>query len=1226
MATVIQWNIRGLRANYSELELLVDTFKPVAFCLQELLISDSYTFQNRQYTFIKKLPDTDTPTGGSGILIRKDIPHSEIKLDSPLQAVACRISLPEPISLCSVYLPPSSNWNSNDLLSLVCELPPPVILMGDFNSHSTLWGCNSTNRKGLEVETFLIQSNLCLLNNKSATYLHPATGTLSSLDLAFCDSSLYLNYTWSVYTDLCGSDHYPTIIAKPAAEAVDDCKRWQLARADWGLFEDHCSRKLNLAALNTSVNLFNQFTSTLINIAEKTIPKTCGKLKMRQKPWFNEDCKSAIRSRKAALKEFLKDPSDSNLETVRVLRAKARRTIKQCKRDSWRSYVSKLNAKTAMNKVWIMVKRISGKYQPSTILHLEQDNNKIEHPQDIANTLASTISFNSSHEHYSKSFQKLRTQQEKHTLNFNSDNSELYNQLFSLSELHDALRQSHDTAVGPDDIHYQMLKHLPYTSLSSLLHIFNDIWQTGSFPPSWSEATLIPLPKPDKDHTCPNNYRPIALTSCLCKTFERMVNNRLMWYLENNRMLTELQSGFRKGRSTTDQLVRLESFVREAFVRGEHATAVFFDMEKAYDTTWKYGILKDLRDAGLTGRLATFISNFLSNRKFNVRVGQCLSNTYKQEMGVPQGSILSVALFILKINNIVKCLPPGVRGSLFVDDFLICYRSKSMHCIERVLQGCLQKIELWADSNGFQFSKSKTVCMHFCRKHILHPEPSLKIYNTEIPVVTETKFLGIIFDNKLTFRPHIAYLKKKCLKAINLLRVVAHTDWGADGITLLKLYRSLVRSKLDYGCVVYGSARASYLETLDRVQNAALRVCLGAFRTTPICSLHVEANELPLSLRRQKLALNYIIKLSSNADNPAYSSVFQPNYTSLFDHKPNTISTLGLRLSMALSESGVNISQIAPHLSTSTPPWLLRAPHFDYSLYNVGTKSDTPPDLYLCLYNRLVSENYEGYIKIFTDGSKQGVSAAAAAVTVNKVLVKRLPNHASIFSAEAIAILLALDIISESSTENFLILTDSLSCVTAIDNRNLQNTLVVDILERIHEQSTLNRKITFVWVPSHIGIAGNTAADAIAKSAVNLQISNIQIPYTDFKPLVSNHANTCWQRSWNSNINSKLFKITPTIKPYIINHLPRRDEVLIHRLRMGHTYLTHSYLLHRENPPECDVCRVTVTVEHLLLYCSKYDAIRQKFYNVDSLRELFQSVKPHIIVAYVKEIGLYRKL
>ena len=120
-----------------------------------------------------------------------------------------------------------------------------------------------------------------------------------------------------------------------------------------------------------------------------------------------------------------------------------------------------------------------------------------------------------------------------------------------------------------------------------------------------------------------------------------------------------------------------------------------------------------------------------------------------------------------------------------------------------------------------------------------------------------------------------------------------------------------MRFKLDYGSIVYGSARDSYLESLDRVQNAALLVCLGVVRTTLISSLHVEANELPLKLRRQKLSLQYIIKLKANPNNPAFSSVFQPNYTVLFNAKPNTIPTLGLRIRQAILDSGINLNSIA---------------------------------------------------------------------------------------------------------------------------------------------------------------------------------------------------------------------------------------------------------------------------------------------------------------------------
>ena len=214
--------------------------------------------------------------------------------------------------------------------------------------------------------------------------------------------------------------------------------------------------------------------------------------------------------------------------------------------------------------------------------------------------------------------------------------------------------------------------------------------------------------------------------------------------------------------------------------------------------------------------------------------------------------------------------------------------------------------------------------------YILH---TLKLNGTIIPVVEETKFLGLIFDRKLNFVSHIKYLKDKCLKAMNLLRVVSHTDWGADTETLLRLYRSHVRSKLDYGCVVYGSARASYLESLDRVQNQALRICLGAFRTSPISSVHVEANEMPINLRRDKLALQYILKLKSNPANPTYDCVFKPKCSILFEIKPHVIPTLGLRLKEQMEETGIHFEGIAKFSFPPYPLWCVRSPIFVYDLH-----------------------------------------------------------------------------------------------------------------------------------------------------------------------------------------------------------------------------------------------------------------------------------------------------
>ena len=412
--------------------------------------------------------------------------------------------------------------------------------------------------------------------------------------------------------------------------------------------------------------------------------------------------------------------------------------------------------------------------------HIKVDDKIYESKEEIANILGRTFKSNSSSVNYNPQFKRHKQETEMEELNFETDTNENYNLPFTISELENSLKNAHDSAAGADEVHYQLLKHLPRISLQTLLNIFNRIWEEGTFPESWTKATIIPIPKPNKDHTNPTNYRPIALTSCLCKTMERMINNRLNFYLESNNIISEHQSGFRKNRSTADQLVRLESYIRNAFVKKQHVVAIFFDLEKAYDTTWKHGILKDIHKIGLKGNLPKFISNFLSNRCFRVKVGSSFSDVYEQEQGVPQGSILSPTLFNIKINNIIKCLDDDVNCSLYVDDFLICYRSKDMKTIETKLQNNLNKIEKWTVENGFKFSMTKTNCVHFCQEHRLHLDPALKLYNNPIPIVDQAKFLGVIFDKKLSFIPHINTLKVKCQKALNVLKLLSHSDWGGD--------------------------------------------------------------------------------------------------------------------------------------------------------------------------------------------------------------------------------------------------------------------------------------------------------------------------------------------------------------------------------------------------------------------------------------------------------------
>ena len=421
------------------------------------------------------------------------------------------------------------------------------------------------------------------------------------------------------------------------------------------------------------------FSSTLLDIAADNIPKTSPFPKRKVKPWFYEDCQAVKKERNKADRVANKHPSAANSMRSRLIQARTKKLFKQKKRDSWKHYVSSVNVNTPSKKVWNMIRKITGKNIASPMHHIKDENGTlITDRVQIANTL---LKKSSSSENYSKEFQSIKAQKEKQYINFKTNKNLRYNKKFTMRDLKRSLKKSNNSSPGPDQIHYEILRHLPIETLHILLDIRNETWKSDTCPESWKEALIISIPKSGKDNFNPLNYRPIALTSCICKTVERTINERLVWYLEKNGLLAKQQCGYRANRSTVDHLLRLETFIRDAFIQNQHLVAVFFDLQKAYDTTWKHDIQQDLHNLGLRGNLTIFIGNFLTDRTFQIHLGTILSDVFHQEEGVPQGAILSTTLLNAKINDIVKQVDPGVECSRYVDDFVIMYKSPTIDAI-----------------------------------------------------------------------------------------------------------------------------------------------------------------------------------------------------------------------------------------------------------------------------------------------------------------------------------------------------------------------------------------------------------------------------------------------------------------------------------------------------------------------------------------------------------------
>ena len=1247
---ILQWNCRGFRINSTFLDILINTYHPSIICLQETYIpenesdkmskADSYRGYKKYFcNFHGDLPYNDSHHGVAIFVDTNFYPVSDqINFNfnaQSFQYLAVTVSKStKTFTVCSLYRPHRQHLVLHELQTLASRLPTSSIVMGDFNAKSLVWGNSESNKSGDTMELFLQNSDYTLYNDKSHTYIHPAYNTPSTLDLTLASPRLFLDYSWKVLDDSHGSDHFPILLMSTENSEPDHIPKAKLSKANWEFLQSQC---INTMEVNPeSDDAMESFTNQLIEIMEDSIPKTSTKTK-HPKPWFTPEVRESVQKGKALQRRCRRIPSAENKQLLRVWRAKTRRVVRQNKRKSWRKYVSNLTTRVKANRVWEMVRKISGKNSKQSIAHMTLSNGqKITDQSKIANHLAEGFSLKSSSENYNPEFKKIKDQQEKIKLNFSSNNSEIYNRYFKLRDLKRAIKKSKNTAPGPDNIPYEVLRHLPEQTLLLWLDIINHMWKIGCFPKCWQESYILPFPKPDKDHKLRDNYRPISLTSCLCKTVERMINERLVWYLEKYKKLDTIQCGFRKHHNTLDHLLRLETYIRKAFIKGEQAIAIFFDLEKAYDSTWKYGIKKDLYDIGLRGRLPIFISNFMESRTFKVRLGSVFSKSFEQEEGVPQGSVLAVTMFIIKINNLSNQVKSEFLCSLFVDDFSLCFKGSVLSFIVRQLQMVIDKVQLWALQNGFTFSMDKTCIIRFfprCSTKY-NPAKEARILLNGVPIknVKNAKFLGLVFDQKLTFKDHIQKLKEKCFKALNLLKVVAHQSWGADRETTMKLYRALVRSKLDYGSIVYGAAHQSYVNKLEPIQNSALRLALGAFKSTYVPSLNAEANEPPLYIRRIKLGLQYLVKLKSFPQNPAYQSIFGDNLERLFRQRNHNkvrkvIVPFYLRMKHHIQRANIKLEEVMDFPKYQLPAWELPEILVDTSLLHYP-KDQFSSDVIKSKFYESINEYYLNTQRYYTDGSKndKGVGCAVATESDN-LMYLRLHDDCNVYSAELRAIKMALQVVSLHPNGEYTIISDSLSSLQSIQNVITDHPLLIEIYQKLIEINHQNSHVYFLWVPSHVGIPGNEMADKGAQEAASSEVFPALVPAPDLKSKIKRYVNQLFQEFWNSS-KHKLYEIDP-ILTNIKRHKfkTRRDETRYHRVRLGHTHLTHSFMFNDNIHPVCEHCNVILSIKHILLDCPYVkDERKHHLGNVTTLREIFQFDDPYRVLNYLHAVNVYQYL
>ena len=350
MALFLQWNCRGLRANWEELRRLVARFCPSCVCLQEVMLGGSSLPPLPGYVGVSSPPPPPGvgSHGGVALYARRDLPVVVYSLNTPLQAVAVRLHLDRLYTVASVYLPPSADFSPEHFRGLVRQLPGPFLLLGDLNGRHPLWGDATITPRGRLLASLVDELELGVLNSGSPTHFHVQTASFSVLDLALCSPEVLADLEWDVVDDLFGSDHFPTLVSSPECPVRPSVPRWRLDRADWSRFRDLTDSLAPVEEQDSAEAAVEYFSSVVLTSGLASIPRSSGFPRRRPVPWWSADCEAAVREKRQAYTRYRRRPCENLLVDFRRARARfryvqkrARRapTFLQCRvgRLSWRS-------------------------------------------------------------------------------------------------------------------------------------------------------------------------------------------------------------------------------------------------------------------------------------------------------------------------------------------------------------------------------------------------------------------------------------------------------------------------------------------------------------------------------------------------------------------------------------------------------------------------------------------------------------------------------------------------------------------------------------------------------------------------------------------------------------------------------------------------------------------------------------------------------------------------
>lgn len=819
------WNANGLTQHRQEVELFLKCEKIDILLITETHFTDKSYFKINNYTCYSTLHPDGTAHGGTAVIIRNKIKHFEIEefAETYLQATCIKIHTAQgTLVVAAVYCPPKYNLKQDQFQAYFKSLGHRFISGGDYNAKHTIWGSRLITPKGTQLKNAMSSEGYNYVSTGEPTYWPTDPNKLPDLLDFFVTNGISSNYIdVNSYFDLL-SDHSAVIATLSTTIIKNSNPMLTNNRTDWNMFKTYLEEKTIIQVpLKTEDNInsaINQLTENIHFAAKKSTPVQNKNDNVMNYPKFVRDKISEKRNARRVW-QHSRHPSDKN--RLNKLTKDLTKLLYKIKSDTFQEYTRNLSS-TAQNdySLWKSTKKLKRPIQPVPPLQKE-DGTWARSSKEKAEMFAN---------HLSKVFQPfpctINAEEDNHIAEYLDTPLQLSLPIkyFTPGEVKEEIKfLNSKKAPGHDLITPRIIKELPKKAITLLTQIFNAIVRIHYFPTQWKFAQIILIHKPGKPTKEVSSYRPISLLPAFSKIFEKLILKRLRPVIEENELIPNHQFGFRKQHSTIEQVHRVVNVIEKNLEERKVCTAAFLDVSQAFDRVWHVGLLHKIKKS-LPDQYYHLFKSYLANRYFQVRYTDELSTQFKIEAGVPQGSVLGPTLYQIYTADL-----PSHETTImatFADDTAIMSSHEDATVAANNLQLTLNNVQKWSDKWRIKINESKSTHVTFTNRRVIcNP---VTINNKPIPRADEAKYLGIHLDKRLTWKKHLTMKRKQLnIKIRRLYWLLGYKSQLSLNNKIL-VYKIILKPVWTYGIQLWGCAKNSNVNIIQRFQNKALRLIANA--------------------------------------------------------------------------------------------------------------------------------------------------------------------------------------------------------------------------------------------------------------------------------------------------------------------------------------------------------------------------------------------------------------